>query len=594
MAVDDRTVTLLINGIEEARYTVAGNTPKIKTPLHEAVLFGSGDDFNGMSAIIDGVAFHRTQTLGTSEAHAAAVLYTPLEIPPILARPLLEDGPDTIFDQGLNLRVGQLVLPPGQLTNPKSGEVLSGGAGERDLLAFYLVAHALGCQRAHLALGHRYLYGVGGVAPDCKLAAHYYLYAAERGVDDMIQSNINTTRDVDFRLEETPSSTEKLFAGLEYYAGIQGTADTLIQRLIELANPSKKRAKGDPEAQYWLAKHYYWGRAGLAVNFTATAHYNRMAADQGHVEALQFMGILYAKGHGVETNTDIGLDYSTRAAAKGNLAAHNTIGYYHERAGDYITALKHFKLAAEGNNSYGHYNIALLYTDGLGTLRQDTQKALKHFILSAELGHPSCMLMMGFYYLGLTDELGEPIIAGAREPRDCAHALRMLAPVAEIGDWGSFRQHVAELYAAGLPDSNGRLTGRGGKQDPQKSDLGAMLGTRNMLVRELVLGSELGYAGASTNLAWLLSAAVEQRYYSAAVQQAPWPWLERWVSQQHRFTVHGAGAIGLVAAARSHLLHSVAAEATTTTTKSGANTAQASAAASMREKLHPHAVSWDS
>ena len=32
--------------------------------------------------------------------------------------------------------------------------------------------------------------------------------------------------------------------------------------------------------------------------------------------------------------------------------------------GDYITALKHFKTAAEGDNSYGHYNIALLYSDG--------------------------------------------------------------------------------------------------------------------------------------------------------------------------------------------------------------------------------------
>jgi TPR repeat protein len=41
------------------------------------------------------------------------------------------------------------------------------------------------------------------------------------------------------------------------------------------------------------------------------------------------------------------------------------------------------------NNSYGHYNIALLYADGLGTLRQDTKKSLQHFLISAELGHPS-------------------------------------------------------------------------------------------------------------------------------------------------------------------------------------------------------------
>ena len=73
-------------------------------------------------------------------------------------------------------------------------------------------------------------------------------------------------------------------------------------------------------------------------------------------------GILYAKGHGVNVNHEVGLEYSSRAAQQGNLAAHNTIGYYHERQGDYITALKHFKKAAHGANSYGHYNIALLYS----------------------------------------------------------------------------------------------------------------------------------------------------------------------------------------------------------------------------------------
>ena len=38
-------------------------------------------------------------------------------------------------------------------------------------------------------------------------------------------------------------------------------------------------------------------------------------------------------------NHDIGLEFSMRAAAKGNLAAHNTIGYYHERQ-----VPKHFRV----------------------------------------------------------------------------------------------------------------------------------------------------------------------------------------------------------------------------------------------------------
>ena len=47
---------------------------------------------------------------------------------------------------------------------------------------------------------------------------------------------------------------------------------------------------------------------------------------------------------------------------------------------------------------------------------------------------------MGFHYLGLTDEIGDPVTVGPREPRDCARALELLAPIAKVGEWGGFRQ----------------------------------------------------------------------------------------------------------------------------------------------------------
>ena len=98
---------------------------------------------------------------------------------------------------------------------------------------------------------------------------------------------------------ETPTGIRNFVHGLDRYAGIQGPNDPLLQRMHALAAPGKGRSQGDPTAQYWLAKHYYWGRGGLDLNFTAAVHYSQMAAAQGFAEALQFMGILYAKGHGV-------------------------------------------------------------------------------------------------------------------------------------------------------------------------------------------------------------------------------------------------------------------------------------------------------
>ena len=114
----------------------------------------------------------------------------------------------------------------------------------------------------------------------------------------MIQSNINTTRDVEFALEQTRSTQSDMVDELDRFGGILGDEDLLVKRMVDLATPKTAKNKGDSAAQYWLAKHYYWGRAGLSLNFTAALEYSRLAAQQGHAEALQFMGILYAKGHG--------------------------------------------------------------------------------------------------------------------------------------------------------------------------------------------------------------------------------------------------------------------------------------------------------
>ena len=78
---------------------------------------------------------------------------------------------------------------------------------------------------------------------------------------------------------------------------------------------------------------------------------------------------------------------------------------------------------------------------------------------------------MGFYYLGLTDEIGDPVTVGPREPRDCARALELLAPIAKVGEWGGFRQDFAEGYVRGLPANRIRMGGsvRGAGQQVDKN-----------------------------------------------------------------------------------------------------------------------------
>ena len=86
-------VSLHVDGLLEASYTVADDgsppaTPQAGGALHEAVLFGSGDDFNGMSALLGAIYFYKHRALLPRDLAVDASLHTPLPVPPSLARPL--------------------------------------------------------------------------------------------------------------------------------------------------------------------------------------------------------------------------------------------------------------------------------------------------------------------------------------------------------------------------------------------------------------------------------------------------------------------------------------------------------------------------
>ena len=201
--------------------------------MHEAVLFGSGEDFNGMSALLDGLYSYPTRGLRQEDLaidaslcaerappspHCPAALslalrgrgrhcattnsdgwpcwrptgrYSPRPLPRELMRPLTNTGPDVLFDES----VSQLLRRQlgggggGTETQPSSGlqPPPTGAAVGPDTMAYWLVAHALGCERAHLALGAQQLLrwrARGEPREQCKVAAHFLLHAAEKAIDE--------------------------------------------------------------------------------------------------------------------------------------------------------------------------------------------------------------------------------------------------------------------------------------------------------------------------------------------------------------------------------------------------------------------------
>ena len=76
-------------------------------------------------------------------------------------------------------------------------------------------------------------------------------------------------------------------------------------------------------------------------------------------------------------------------------------------------------------------------------------------------------------------------------------------------------------------------------------------GRQAQLVQQLTMGSELGYEEATTNLAWIMEGAIEQRHLERSWRRLPAAlgrWVSRWMSLQHRFMLHNGGGVAALLA----------------------------------------------
>lgn len=89
-----------------------------------------------------------------------------------------------------------------------------------------------------------------------------------------------------------------------------------------MAGLLERAAGGDRAAQHALALRYRDGK-GVARNMTEALRWGHRAADQGHAEAMDFIGFLYFRGVEVPRNPDLAAGYFKAAAGQSAQAAWN-------------------------------------------------------------------------------------------------------------------------------------------------------------------------------------------------------------------------------------------------------------------------------
>jgi len=115
----------------------------------------------------------------------------------------------------------------------------------------------------------------------------------------------------------TPGRLQRLSAISCHTRGGEYTLGDLASGTLSLRRWLPHAEKGDPEAQYYVARIYANGMDDVPVDYGAAATWYRKAAEQGYAEAKQELGYLYEVGLGVEKDELVALNLQREASGLG-------------------------------------------------------------------------------------------------------------------------------------------------------------------------------------------------------------------------------------------------------------------------------------
>ncbi|MBQ3448976.1 MAG: SEL1-like repeat protein [Synergistaceae bacterium] len=125
----------------------------------------------------------------------------------------------------------------------------------------------------------------------------------------------------------------------------------MTQDITNLINDAKN---GNPRAQYNLGVCYHSGRDGIEQDYEQAAMWYQKAAEQGHVRASFYLGMLYQNGKGAEQNYKKATELFMSAAESGYDKAQINLGIFYVKGigvpKDYGKAEFWFQKAADQGN----------------------------------------------------------------------------------------------------------------------------------------------------------------------------------------------------------------------------------------------------
>jgi hypothetical protein len=166
----------------------------------------------------------------------------------------------------------------------------------------------------------------------------------------------------------------------------KGDYATALRLLPPLAN------QGNAMAQGLLGLMYAKGQ-GVQQNYDEAVKWYRLAAEQGNHFGQSFLGDMYAKGHGVAQNYAEAVKWYRLAAEQGDGVAQDSLGeMYRDGQGvpqNYAEAVKWFRLAADQGYAFAQFDLALMYGNGQGVPQNFVQAYMWFDVAASQFPIPS-------------------------------------------------------------------------------------------------------------------------------------------------------------------------------------------------------------
>ncbi len=232
--------------------------------------------------------------------------------------------------------------------------------------------------------------------------------------------------------------------------------------------------RGDVESRYLVGLMHEQGE-GVPVTYSEAAYHYRLAALEGHEEALRRLVNLYLTGRGVSQDFDRAAFWLERMARNGKVGALIFLGDIALKKGEYDNAVKLFKklneLPGDAVAGYACERLSRCYLYGWG-VKEKPERAKSYFDRAVKLGNPDALyrLAMQTMAAGKTQEalglfekathgspaasfaLGQIYFFGTNVTQDRAKAWRLLRSAAEGGNAEALYFLAATTFNR-IPDS---------------------------------------------------------------------------------------------------------------------------------------------